>query len=424
MTRALLARLSLIAAALALLLAGSASAQSLAPAATTGAADGIDPDVATLHGSVNPQGLDTQFWFEYGRTASLGARTSARDAGSGLTAVDVQQQIGSLRDGTTYRYRIVARNSLGTTEGAIRTFKTKSKPKPKPAPDPVAVTDKPSQIAQTTVQFNGRLNNRGAAATYHFEYGPTTAYGASTPVTAIGAGTATQTVSAAANMLQPATTYHVRLVLQIGARVVRGSDRRFTTAKIPNGLLIQANRTTTWMGSTIDVFGVLAGTGNAATAISVQADPYPYGDGWVDVANGRTDATGAYRIPVSPLLLNTHLRAVAATSPAVTSPAITVSVRVRSSLHVSKRRVRRSQKVRFWGSVEPAQPGASVSIQRRVGHHWRTIASTRQRGSGERSSYTRRVRLYSSGKYRTLARANDGAHASHTSSGRFIRVRR
>jgi hypothetical protein len=415
-------RIPLLTALLALLIAGSASAQSLAPAATTGAADNIDRDVATLHGSVNPQGLATQFWFEYGRRASLGQRTSARDAGSGLTTVDVQQQIGSLRDGTTYRYRIVARNTLGTTEGAIRTFKTKSKPKP--PPDPVAVTDQPSQIAQTTAQFNGRLNSRDAAASYHFEYGPTTAYGASTPATAIGASTATQTVSAPANMLQPATTYHVRLVLQIGARVVRGSDRRFTTAKIPNGLLIQANRTTTWMGSTIDVFGVLAGTGNAATAISVQADPYPYGDAWVDVASGRTDATGAYRISVSPLLQNTQLRTVAATSPAVTSQAITVSVRVRSSLHVSKRRVRRGQKVRFWGSVEPAQPGASVSIQRRVGHHWRTIASTRQRGSGERSSYTRRVRLYSSGKYRTLARANDGAHASHTSSGRFIRVRR
>jgi hypothetical protein len=422
MTRAVLARLSLIVAALVLLLAGSASAQSLAPAATTGAADGVDRDVATLHGTVNPQGLATQFWFEYGRTTSLGERTSARDAGSGLTAVDVQQQIGSLRDGTTYRYRLVARNSLGTTEGAIRTFKTKTKPKPQP--DPVAVTDKPTQIAQTTVQFNGRLNNRGAAATYHFEYGPTTAYGASTPTTAIAAGTATQTVSAAANMLQPATTYHVRLVLQIGERVVRGSDRRFTTAKVPNGLLIQANRTTTWMGSAIDVFGVLAGTGNAGTAISVQADPYPYGDAWVDVASGRTDATGAYRIPVSPLLQNTQLRTVAATSPAVTSQAITVSVRVRSSLHVSKRRVRRGRTVRFWGSVEPAQPGASVSIQRRVGHHWRTIASTRQRGSGERSSYNRRVRLYRSGKYRTLARANDGAHVSHTSSARYIRVRR
>jgi hypothetical protein len=196
MRPAVFRRIPLLTALLALLIAGSASAQSLAPAATTGAADNIDRDVATLHGSVNPQGLATQFWFEYGRTASLGERTSARDAGSGPTAVDVQQQIGSLRDGTTYRYRIVARNTLGTTEGAIRTFKTKSKPKP-PPPDPVAVTDQPSQIAQTTVQFNGRLNNRGTASTYHFEYGPTTAYGASTPVTAMVSCTATQTVSGA-----------------------------------------------------------------------------------------------------------------------------------------------------------------------------------------------------------------------------------
>jgi hypothetical protein len=422
MRPAVFRRIPLLTALLALLIAGSASAQALAPAATTGTATGIDRDVATLHGSVTPQGLATQYWFEYGRTASLGERTAARDAGDGLTAVDVQQQIGSLRDGTAYRYRIVARNTLGTTQGAIRSFRTDSAPEPRRPP--TAVTDKPTQIAQTTVQFNGHLNNRGAPATYHFEYGPTTAYGASTPVTPIAASAATQTVSAPANMLQPATTYHVRLVLQIGARTVRGADRRFATAKVPNGLLIEANRTTTWMGSAIDVFGVLAGTGNAATAISVQADPYPYGDGWVDVASGRTDATGAYRIPLSPLLQNTQLRTVAATSPPVTSQAITISVRVRSSLHVSKRRVRRGQKVRFWGSVEPAQPGASVSIQRRVGHHWRTIASTRQRGSGERSSYTRRVRLYSSGKYRTLARANDGAHASHTSSGRFIRVRR
>jgi hypothetical protein len=420
MRPAVLRRITLLTTLLALLISGTAAAQSLAPAAATGPATAIDQDVATLTGAVNPQGLDTQYWFEYGRTDKLGDRTPTRDVGNGTTPVVVQQQIGRLRAGTTYHFRIVARSTLGTTEGAVRTLRTENAP----APDPVAVTDKPTQIQPTTVQFNGRLNDRGAAGSYHFEYGPTTAYGASTPVTAIGASTANQTVSAPADMLQPATTYHVRLVLQVGTRTVRGSDRSFTTAKVPNGLLIQANRTTTWMASSIDVFGVLAGTGNAGQPITVQADPYPYGDGWANVASGRTDATGAYRIPVSPMLLNTQLRTVAGTSPAVTSQPITISVRVRSSLHVSTRHVRRGHKVRFWGTVQPAQPGASVSIQRRVGHHWRTIASTRQRGSGASASYTRRVRLYSSGKYRTKAYANDGAHVSHASSGRFIRVRR
>ncbi len=419
MRTAVLRRIPLLTVLLGLLIAGPAAAQTLAPAATTGGATAIDRDVATLHGTINPQGLDTQYWFEYGRTASLGKRTTKRDVGNGTTAVDVQQQIGSLRDGTTYRYRLVARNTLGTTEGATRTFKTDSAPLP-----PTAVTDKPTRIAQTTVQFNGRLNDRGTAGSYHFEYGPTTAYGASTPTTAIGASDVTQPVSAPADQLLASTRYHVRLVLQVGSRIVRGKDRSFTTAKIPNGLLLQSSRRTTWMGSRIDLFGLLAGTDNAGKTITVQADPYPYGDGWTDVASGRTDATGAYRIPLSPMLINMHLRTVANTAPVVTSQPITVRVRVKSSLRLSTRHVRRGHKVRFHGTVQPAQPGAAVAIQRRVGHHWRTIASTRQRGGGDRATYTRRVRLYSSGKYRTKAYANDGAHVSHASSGRFIRVRR
>lgn len=418
MSRAVFRRIPLLTAILALLIAGPAAAQALAPSAVTGAATAIDRDVATLHGSVNPRGTATEYWFEYGTTNALGSRTATVDAGNGDAAFDVDQQIGSLRAGTAYRYRLVARNSAGTTQGAIRSFRTDAAPVQRPA----ATTERVRDVTQTTATLVGTLNNRSQAATYHFEWGPTSRYGQTTPETPLPADASAHNVTFPLTGLTADTSYHVRVVMTIGTSVTRGSDRSFRTLKVPNGLLLQSSRNPTWMGGAVDLFGVLAGSGNSGRPVSVQADPFPYGDGWVDVASGRTDATGAYRIRVSPLLRSTQLRTVAN---GVTSQAVTVQVRVASTFHVSTKRVRRGRTVRFFGSVEPAQPGASVAIQRRTPRGgWQTVARTRQHGVGDRASYGRRVRLWRSGTYRTKAYANDGAHVSRSSPGRFIRVHR
>jgi hypothetical protein len=98
------------------------------------------------------------------------------------------------------------------------------------AQGPPTVTTEPADpVGATTATLNGTVDPNGAPALYHFEYGPTTAYGAATTPEAAGSGDAPLAVQATIAGLSPARTYHVRLV----ANGVAGADRTFTTAPLP-----------------------------------------------------------------------------------------------------------------------------------------------------------------------------------------------
>jgi len=112
-------------AATALACIAPAAALAAPPAVTTGAASELTPDGATVRGSLNPRGLVTTWYFQYGRTTSYGTRTTAQDAGSGNRRTPVSARLGGLVGNTRYHYRLVATNSSGTTRGADRTFRTR-----------------------------------------------------------------------------------------------------------------------------------------------------------------------------------------------------------------------------------------------------------------------------------------------------------
>ncbi|MBS1886226.1 MAG: hypothetical protein JSU06_03470 [Actinobacteria bacterium] len=84
---------------------------------------------AELVGKVNPEDSDTKVRFEYGTTTSYGTTTTEIDAGSGVSAVEEDQVIGSLEPGTLYHYRIVATNAGGTTRSKDQTFETTVPPR-------------------------------------------------------------------------------------------------------------------------------------------------------------------------------------------------------------------------------------------------------------------------------------------------------
>ena len=79
----------------------------------------------TLNGRVNPGDLETTITFEYGIDAKLAGSTStAAQVKSGSEDIDVSAVITNLEERTTYYYRIVATNLVGTAKGDIKSFST------------------------------------------------------------------------------------------------------------------------------------------------------------------------------------------------------------------------------------------------------------------------------------------------------------
>lgn len=95
-----------------------------APTVVTGPASSITHRSARLSGSLNPNGLATTWYFEYGRTTRYGTRSRVRSAGRGTRPVNVSVALSGLRTATAYHYRLVARNASGTRRGANVTFTT------------------------------------------------------------------------------------------------------------------------------------------------------------------------------------------------------------------------------------------------------------------------------------------------------------
>jgi uncharacterized protein (TIGR02145 family) len=95
------------------------------PTATTLAATNVQLTRATLNGTVDANYLSTTISFEYGATIGYGNTASATPSIiTENTNTTVNANIIGLGEGTIYHYRIVATNSLGTTNGNEMTFAT------------------------------------------------------------------------------------------------------------------------------------------------------------------------------------------------------------------------------------------------------------------------------------------------------------
>jgi hypothetical protein len=115
--------LSLLVTALGLSL-GAAPALAAKPLATTEAATDITPVGANLHGSVDPRGIATSAYFQFGQTTKYGRKTPAQSAGLNPGAIPIAAGVSGLKSDTTYHFRIVAESKDGRTNGKDLTFKT------------------------------------------------------------------------------------------------------------------------------------------------------------------------------------------------------------------------------------------------------------------------------------------------------------
>jgi hypothetical protein len=206
------------AAGLLLVLAAPAAAAT-APTAITGPVTAIGATIATLSGTVNPNGTSTTWYFEYGATTTYGTKTPVANAGAGTANIGVSANIGSLTGGTTYHYRIVATSTAGTTNGADGIFTTVS--------GPTVTTNAATGVSSSAATLNGSVNPNGRATTYFFDYGKDTNYGSKTAVTNAGSASSPVTVSAAIAGLQAGQTYHFRLEATSDAGTTLGNDLSF-----------------------------------------------------------------------------------------------------------------------------------------------------------------------------------------------------
>jgi plastocyanin len=122
-----------------------------APTVVTGPATAANETEATLEGTVDPEGSEaTEYFFQYGTNSSYGHATAAKSLPADNVNHAVTTRLTGLTPGAEYHFRLVARNSVSTTDGGDHTFVTASPPPPSSSQPPTATTSSTTTSAPTT----------------------------------------------------------------------------------------------------------------------------------------------------------------------------------------------------------------------------------------------------------------------------------
>lgn len=240
---------------------------------TTEAATVPNASEAILHAAYLGNGEDTQIFFEWGFTTFYGNKTPEIDEGTKTGPVSFAATIGELFPDTTYHFRVVGHNATGFAYGQDLTFTTGFRPEVTLLP-PMS-----NELADGTrvATLRGTVNPKnGESTSWHFEYGPTTSYGISTPPQGpLAADETAHPVSAGISGLTPGVIYHYRLVATSKEGTTRGDDSTFQA--VPN--------LPTVIGSSV--------SGVSASAATVNATVVPgNGSTAVIIDYGTTEAYG------------------------------------------------------------------------------------------------------------------------------------
>src|SRR6478672_6797836 len=191
-------------------------------------------------------------------------------------------------------------------------------------------------------------------------------------------------------------------------------------------LTLTARPTTVTYGGRATLSGTLKGGGHANKPVALQRNPYPF-KAFKTVAVTRTDSKGSYHFVIKPAR-HTRYRTISP-EPAtiydtvIKSAEVLEHVRLRVSIRLSDSTPRRGHRVLFSGFVAPKHNGHRVYVQRRRRDgRWITVARALTRdATGNRSKYSRRVRIFRTAVYRVRVRGH-ADHSTGTSRARLIRV--
>ncbi len=345
-----------------------------APTAITGTVSAVGGTTATLNGTVNPGGLSTDWWFEYGTTTSYGSQTAATAAGSGSANVSVSKALSGLAAATTYHYRLVAKSSGGTTNGADGLFTTAS--------PPTAVTGAASGVGPTGATVGGTVNPNGQPTTWYVEYGTTTAYGSKTAVQDAGSGTTSKAVSIGLSGLGAGKTYHFRLVAQSSAGTTTGLDATFVTAEPP---VATTSAASSIASTTVTLNGRVDPNGRATTYLFEFGTTTAYGSKTSASSAGSGTSSTAVSKPVSGLKAGTlyHFRLVA-TSDAGTSTGadLTFTTQAPPTVVTTPATGIGPTSATLGGTVNPNGRSTSVYVEYGTTTSYGSRTSSRSAGSG------------------------------------------
>ena len=240
------------------------------PTVTTGTYQTISSSSVQLFGTVNPNGLSTTGWFEWGTTSSYGNTTNSESLGSGTSVVQMLHTISGLSSSTTNHFRAVGQNGAGTSYGEDMSFTTSAPATIKPT----VTTDNATSVTSTSATLKGTVNPNGAATTGWFEWGTTSSYGNTTQTFSGGSGSSDVTMSWNISGLSSGTTYHYMAVAENSAGTSYGSDVSFTTTSptptpsaTPTGSppTVTTGTYQTISSSSVQLFGTINPNGAATT---------------------------------------------------------------------------------------------------------------------------------------------------------------
>ena len=294
---------------------------------------------------------------------------------------------------------------------------------------PSVATGGISHPQATSATLLGAINPRGAATTYYFQYGPTTAYGKQTTPASLPAGSVRVKVGQAATGLLPG--YHYRLVASNSVGLKPGSDRTYALTKTKKAKFTIAKPTAaTVYGGAFNLTGQLSGAGNSARKIVLQESPFPYLAPFATVGVPIvTSSTGAFSFHVARLLTSTQYRVSTLDPRPLYSPLVTVDAGLRVTLKV--RTSSHKGLVRLYGTVTPASVGARVTFQLRKavrpGNSEKTsertskfatqFSTTTKRATKTLSRFSAIVKVTKGGTYRAeVTPAKRGAFAAGDSA--------
>jgi hypothetical protein len=285
---------------------------------------------------------------------------------------------------------------------------------------PAPSTGGANSVTSTSAVLTGSVNPNNEATTYHFEYGPTNAYGTTTPEQGpTAANKQKANVNAAISGLTAGATYHFRLVATNASGTKASGDKTFKTGA---GITLVATPGTITLGKQSVLSGQLTSSSPGGIKVTLEQDPAPYNVAeFKNVMTATTDATGKFTFAQAPTA-NTAYR-VTTRNPDAASSVVTVKVRLRVTMTLSTTRPKAGGFVTFRGSVTPARNGQLVRIQKLVSRHWRTVTTTLLAASTDPavSTYKKRLRIRKKGTYRAYM-SGDVMNVAGASARRTIRV--